>query len=143
MNQFKLDTRLQNDCFQLDKLNNIHLLLMNNALIPWFILVPETDEIELCDLPEPQKQQAYKTIDELSLFVKSQFGIDKLNVAAIGNVVSQLHIHIVGRRKDDCCWPNVVWGMKEKKAYQSDQIENIINKLKTYFNESFITFEKI
>ncbi len=137
MHVFKIDSRLKNDCIQLGQLHNIHLLLMNNSLVPWFILVPETDQIEICDLPDELKQRVYKTIDILSLFIKTHYEIDKLNLGAVGNVVSQLHIHVVGRRKDDYCWPNVVWGTNEKQSYEPKEITQIIENLKTYFDASY------
>ncbi len=130
MNNFTLDPRLANDTIQLGQLDNCLLLLMNNALLPWFILVPETTEAEFTDLSMSEQADLLEKINLLSGFIKNNFDITKLNIATIGNIVSQLHIHIVGRIPSDYCWPNVVWGTSERKPYKQDQIDNITAKLK-------------
>ena len=103
---FVLDERLQRDCFFLGRLELSQLLLLNNAAVPWFILVPEVAVTELCDLDEHQHGVLMDESRRVAEFVRQTFAVDKLNVAAIGNVVSQLHLHVIGRRKDDYCWPN-------------------------------------
>lgn len=122
---FQLDERLAADCVVLGELDLGLVLLMNNARVPWFILVPRTDVTELCDLRPGRRQQLFAEVDALSRFVRTHFNIDKLNVAAIGNVVSQMHVHVVGRRKDDWCWPGVVWGAPGAIAYEEAEIERI------------------
>jgi len=69
-------------------------------------------------------------VNAVSKFVKDEFCVDKLNVAAIGNVVQQLHIHVIGRQHEDYCWPGVVWGRPEKTPYNKEAIKHIIAKLK-------------
>ncbi len=130
MENFQLDQQLQQDCFVLGELQHSLLLLMNNALVPWFILVPKTDKTELYELPDNIQTGVLSEINSLSKFVKDEFCVDKLNVAAIGNVVKQLHIHVIGRRDDDYCWPGVVWGRPEKTPYNKEAIDHIIAKLK-------------
>lgn len=125
MNHFTLDTRLQNDCHILGKMDLSYLLLMNNSHFPWFILVPETDVVELCDLDPDSQHVLLDEINHVSRFIKNHFPIDKLNVAAIGNVVKQLHIHVIGRRTDDPCWPGVVWGAGQSKPYSEKEIEEM------------------
>ena len=131
MSNFELDQRLARDCLQLGKLKISHLLLMNNALVPWFILVPETDRIELTELSQEDQIQVLEEINLVSKFVKTNFQISKLNTAAIGNIVSQLHIHIIGRHPQDFCWPNVVWGTQQREPYT----EKAINKIKKDIHE--------
>ncbi len=131
MEKFRLDSRLEQDCHLLGKRDDTHVLLMDNALFPWFILVPETEHQELYLLPGDQKDKVYKRIDQFSLFLKERLRVDKLNVAAIGNIVNQLHIHIVGRRHDDPCWPGVVWGLSEKKPYSRDQLNEIKKEIES------------
>jgi len=94
---FKLDSRLDNDCFTLGQLKTSRLLLLNNSLVPWFILVPETSATEIYELPHAQQLELLDEINLLSNHLKQNFAVDKLNVAAIGNIVNQMHIHIVGR----------------------------------------------
>ena len=130
MKNFTLDERLANDCIILGKLNICLLLLMNNSLVPWFILVPETTESEIIDLSHSEQEILLKEINLVSRFVRDNFDCKKLNTAAIGNIVSQLHIHIVGRNPADYCWPNVVWGTKEKQVYLDSQVNEITNLIK-------------
>ena len=137
MNQFALDERLENDCIVLGMLGTSSLLMMNTSLVPWFVLVPHTYEIEITDLPEAEQLALLKEINLLSEFIKTNFNATKLNTAAIGNIVSQLHIHVVGRSPSDYCWPNVVWGTKEKEAYSDERVKDIIAALKDQLGENY------
>ncbi len=125
MYNIELDPRLAKDCHILGKLDISLLLLMNNSLAPWFILVPETTKSEMTDLSQADQEILLKEINLISGFVKGNFDVQKLNIAAIGNIVSQLHIHIVGRSPSDYCWPNVVWGAKEKEPYTNQRVKEI------------------
>ena len=126
---FRLDERLAQDCFELGRLGLSRVLLMNNAGVPWFILVPETACTELHQLPESERQRLHAEIQALSEFVNSHYSPDKLNVAAIGNIVRQLHVHVVGRHEDDYCWPGVVWGTTAPKTYPQAQVDALRNTL--------------
>ena len=125
MDNFELDPRLANDCLVLGKINISLLSLVNNSLLPWFILVPQTSVIEITDLSASDQTDLMEEVNLLSSFIKGNFEISKLNIAAIGNIVSQLHIHIVGRDPSDFCWPNVVWGTNEYEPYTDDRINEI------------------
>jgi diadenosine tetraphosphate (Ap4A) HIT family hydrolase len=125
MSDFTLDPRLANDCLVLGKLNTSLVLLMDNSLVPWFILVPQTSETELTDLSTSDQVSLLEEINLVSAFIKDHNEITKLNIAAIGNIVSQLHIHIVGRDPSDYCWPNVVWGTEERRAYTVERVKEI------------------
>jgi diadenosine tetraphosphate (Ap4A) HIT family hydrolase len=129
MKSFQLDSQLQKDCIVLGELEHCLLLLMNNALLPWFILVPKTDKTELYELADEVQAGVWSEINATSKFVKDEFCIDKLNIAAIGNLVQQLHIHIIGRQYEDFCWPGVVWGRPEKTPYKKQAIDHIMAKL--------------
>ncbi|MCP3850342.1 MAG: HIT family protein [Gammaproteobacteria bacterium] len=133
MNDFKLDARLKNDCIVLSESEQFIVLLMNNSLVPWFILVPKTDKTELYELDDVTQLHLSNTLRQLSIFVNKSFQPDKMNVAAIGNIVSQMHIHVIGRYSSDPYWPGVVWGAAETKAYKTEQIESI----KESFNNAF------
>ena len=130
--RFQLDKRLQQDCVELGDWRDCLLLLMNNSLVPWYIVVPRTDIKELCQLPAALRADVDRNVDELSRFILAEFEITKLNIAAIGNVVSQLHIHVIGRYPGDYCWPGVVWGRDEKQPYT----ELEITQIKSRVNES-------
>lgn len=137
MKHFSLDTRLDHDCITLGKLDISHLLLMNNSLVPWFILVPENNAMEIIDLDQPDQARLLKEINLISNFTRENFHCTKLNTAAIGNIVNQLHIHIVGRHPSDYCWPDVVWGRNEKEPYADKQVKEITNLLKLNLGEQF------
>ncbi len=136
MNTFTLDPRLKNDCHVLGKMGVSHLLLMNNALFPWFILVPETRAVELCDMDRESRRLLRDETDRVARFVKDHFPVDKLNVAAIGNVVRQLHVHVIGRRTDDPCWPNVVWGSGVSRPYTDEKRDAMIRLVHSAFEGS-------
>lgn len=132
MNKFKLDSRLEKDCFILSESDQFIVLLMNNSLVPWFILVPKTDKTELYELDETTHTEVFNVVKQISAFIMDEFKPDKLNVAAIGNIVKQMHIHIIGRYKSDVYWPGVVWGASEKEAYKENiaaDIKNALNKV--------------
>ncbi|MBN2529961.1 MAG: HIT family protein [Deltaproteobacteria bacterium] len=133
MSQFILDERLQADCIPLMKIHNTQLLLMNNSLVPWFLLVPETNEIELHHLTPDVFQTLMHLQRKLAMFIEDQFAVDKINTAAIGNVVSQLHVHVIGRRKDDHCWPGVIWGESKNVPYSQEQISQMKQQAINYF----------
>ncbi len=143
MSIFKLDPRLASDCLVLGKLDASLLLLMNNSLVPWFILVPQTTETELTDLPASDQADLLEQINLLSAFIKQYFNISKLNTAAIGNIVNQLHIHVVGRNASDYCWPNVVWGTTEKESYTDQQVNEITTALCERLGDRFIIQEPL
>ena len=107
-------------------------LLHHNAEVVWFILVPHTEVTELYQLDSGLQLQVYQQINILSDYIHNHFSIDKINVASIGNVVPQLHIHVIGRRRDDVYWPDVVWGKKFKKKRDSTQISLISSQLSAY-----------
>jgi diadenosine tetraphosphate (Ap4A) HIT family hydrolase len=102
------------------------LLAMNDANFPWLILVPRRASVsEIIDLGDEQAV----LMNELSLVsraLKEETRCDKLNVAAIGNMVPQLHVHVVARRKDDPAWPKPVWGTLPRRAYAADAMERFV-----------------
>lgn len=137
METFQIDPKLKSDTIEIGSINGQVLLLFNNSLVPWFIILPVTTEIELYKLSESERSILEKNIDILSGFIVRNFNVDKLNVATIGNVVKQLHIHLVGRHENDYCWPGVVWGRSEKELYQEQEVQKIINLLSDECGDSF------
>ena len=119
---FKLDERLEADCEFVANLGVCSLLLMNNAR-PWFILVPTVVQAtEHTELPTEQQQQVLHEINQVAAMVTSLYTPDKLNIGALGNVVSQLHIHVIGRFTNDPAWPNPVWGQLAANTYSEAQL---------------------
>lgn len=119
---FTLHPRLAAECFDFGSRGGCRILLKDNAVFPWFILVPEVDAsiTELHQMEATDYASAMFTIRQISEFVEHRFSPDKLNVAAIGNAVGQLHIHIVARRKSDPAWPGVVWGCDAGQPYNKE-----------------------
>ncbi len=135
MQGVKLDERLEKDTYYLGELAGVCLLLSRNASFPWFILVPDTRETEFYRLKHDTQENLLDLINRLSGFIEQHFSVNKLNIATIGNVVSQMHIHIVGRTVSDPCWPGVVWGCDCFRAYTDEQLKQIIENLKEVFTD--------
>ncbi len=110
MPPFSIHPGLMADNHLLGRFRHCHLLLNKNATLPWFILLPEVAVVELHEIDEPLRQAIEREVQALAGWLKPQFNCDKLNLAAIGNIVPQLHIHVIGRSRSDPCWPGVVWG---------------------------------
>ena len=128
--QFKLDSRLQNDCFLVGSFPLCQILLLNDKNFPWIILVPRIAEVtEIIQLSTDQQQQLLDESGIVSRLLLDHFPIDKLNTGAIGNIVSQLHVHHIARRHDDPCWPGVVWGYGKGLAYDEPEKRTLINKI--------------
>ena len=99
------------------------VLVMNDATYPWVLLVPRQAGVcEIIDLAEAQRQRLMVEIALVSRAVKSVTGCDKLNVAAIGNLVPQLHVHVVARRIGDPAWPKPVWGAAPPRPYVEGEL---------------------
>lgn len=118
MDGFTLHERLEADTFEVAELTLCSLRLMNDARYPWLILVPRQKEIrELTDLSEAEQRQLFKESAIASRALDELFAPDKLNIGALGNVVSQFHWHVVARYQDDDAWPAPVWGFGEAQPY--------------------------
>lgn len=123
---FEIHPRLAAGGFEIGRLGGCILLLKNNALFPWLILVPEVEGIEdLHELPLGQYEEVMLAVRRVSEFVADYFQPDKLNVACIGNQVRQMHIHIVGRSPEDPAWPGTVWAFEGRKDYPPEEYEKI------------------
>lgn len=122
---FSLAAPLRAESHVLGRLPLCQVLLVNKAEVPWCILVPETTVIELCDLSATEQTQLQGEINQLSRWVRARFAVTKLNIAAIGNLVPQLHIHIIGRHPDDAWWPSVAWGQPSSRGYEPARVTEI------------------
>ncbi|MBE7926579.1 HIT family protein [Pseudomonas saudiphocaensis] len=135
---FVLDSRLEQDTLLLGDFPLCRLLLMNDSSYPWFILVPRREEVsELFQLDSADQQLLWRETTELAEKLKDTFGADKMNVATLGNVVSQLHMHVIARRRGDAAWPAPVWGHQPAQPYTDDQVEAIRQKLKLVLTDDF------
>jgi diadenosine tetraphosphate (Ap4A) HIT family hydrolase len=121
---FQIHPRLAADGFEIGRINGCRLLLKNNSLFPWLILVPEVEGIEdLHQLPIGQYEEVMAAIRRVGEFVASYFQPEKLNFGCIGNQVRQLHIHIIGRWTDDPAWPGTVWAFDGNQHYTDEESE--------------------
>lgn len=127
---FTLDSRLQNDTLPLGHFPLSLLLLMNDATYPWLILVPRRPEIrEIWQLPPADRYQLLDESCHLAEILTTLFRPDKLNVAALGNVVPQLHLHHIVRYRSDPAWPAPVWGKTPAVPYRSEQVAELRRQL--------------
>jgi len=131
---FELDSRLKNDTFDFGSFPLCRLLLLNDCSYPWFILVPQREALqEIYQLSEADRQLFWDESNQLSLWMKHYFNFDKLNIAALGNVVNQLHLHHVGRTIGDPAWPNPVWGHRPAIPYLDKGVERLHRAIKVEF----------
>jgi diadenosine tetraphosphate (Ap4A) HIT family hydrolase len=139
---FALDSRLQQDTLPIGDFPLCRLLLSNDSNYPWFILVPRRDDIsEIFQLGVREQQQLWQETSTLAETLKGVFEADKLNVATLGNVVSQLHMHVIVRKRDDAAWPAPVWGKHPAKPYSTEQVAAIRQQLRLVLTEEFTFLE--
>lgn len=135
---FELDDRLQQDTLHLGDFGLSRLLLMNDARYPWFILVPRREEItEVFQLDEDDQIQLWREATVLAELLKDVFGADKMNIATLGNQVSQLHVHVVVRKKGDDAWPAPVWGQHPAIPYEAGAVDQVVDRLKLVLTGDF------
>jgi len=127
----EIHPQLLNDCLILGRFPLCHLLLMRDANYPWFILVPDRSEIsEVYQLPEADQQQLLRESSILADFLMKSFHGDKMNIAALGNMVPQCHIHHVVRYHTDVAWPAPIWGCVPSKVYTDNELNSVLDKIK-------------
>ena len=133
---FQLHPQLAKDCFVIKDLELCRLLLMNDKNYPWCILVPMREgKKDLYELTAAEQQLFIKESSRLSavmmqLFCDQETGVKKMNVAALGNMVPQLHIHHIVRKEGDACWPKPVWGQVPAAFYSDEESQSLIAKIK-------------
>jgi diadenosine tetraphosphate (Ap4A) HIT family hydrolase len=134
---FLLHPQLQKDCITLGKLDLCRVLLMNDSQFPWFILVPEVTEIrEIYQLNRVQRGLLMEESCLLAEKLDAIYHADKINIAAIGNLVPQLHIHHAVRFRDDKAWPAPVWGKLPPVAYTAEDLEVTVRQITEALNLS-------
>jgi diadenosine tetraphosphate (Ap4A) HIT family hydrolase len=127
---FELHPQLVQDCILLGHLPVSQLLLMQDSHYPWCILVPaQAGVTEIYQLSEQDQQQLQVESSLLAKTLMQVFVGDKMNIGALGNVVSQLHIHHVVRYRDDLAWPKPIWGQHEMRPYSDEALATTIAKI--------------
>ncbi|MDX1736630.1 MAG: HIT family protein [Alphaproteobacteria bacterium] len=128
---FKMHPRLEADTKYICDLPLSKLVLMNDSRYIWLILIPKLEGAsELHDLSNEQTTQLWSEINMISASLKAAYSCNKINVGALGNMVPQLHIHIIARNHDDPAWPGPVWGHSPAVAYNEELLETTISKIK-------------
>lgn len=131
VSDFELDPQLAKDCVVVGDFPVCRLLLMNDSHYPWFILVPRIQGAEeIYQLDETTQQQLLFESSFLAEMLQVLFSAEKMNVAALGNVVRQLHIHHVVRYSHDAAWPAPVWGKQPAQPYTGEELSELMIKLK-------------
>jgi diadenosine tetraphosphate (Ap4A) HIT family hydrolase len=131
MARFVTDERIEKGSTLLMPLVISDLRLMDDSRFPWLMLVPRREgATEIIDLPRVDQTLLLAEIETVSRALKSVSQCDKLNIAAIGNVVPQLHVHIVARFRKDAAWPSPVWGFGTAVAYRAEERDNLVSRLK-------------
>ena len=127
---FKLDRKFLKSSHHIKDLKLCTIRLNDNSKFPWLILIPKRNNInDMSDLKSKDQILLMKEIVYVSKIMKKLFKTSKLNVEKIGNIVSQLHIHIIARGKKDCSWPLSVWVVKGK-SYSKTALKVIVDKLR-------------
>ena len=139
MEKFSLNSRLKADTIKIAAFELSELLLMNDKNYPWFILVPRRSNIsEIFQLNDQDQTQLYKEISYLSEILQKFYQADKVNIGALGNMVPQLHIHVIMRFKDDIAWPKPVWGLFEAINYSDEEITQISKDINALIKTSLL-----
>ena len=127
---FALDNRLSEDTIYVRELPLCRFLLMNDKRYPWLILVPRYNGLsEIHDLPDKDQSTLISEVTAATRALENLFQPKKINVAALGNMVSQLHIHVIARFEEDEAWPSPVWGIGKSESYSRNEAKRIVNQL--------------
>jgi diadenosine tetraphosphate (Ap4A) HIT family hydrolase len=132
MQDFEMDARLLAETIAVAELPLSAARLMGDANYPWLILVPRRPALaEIIDLDADDRAQLMREISRASEALRAVVSCDKLNVAALGNVVRQLHVHVVARFQGDAAWPGPVWGHGMAVAYEAEDRDSLIVRITT------------
>ena len=134
----EIHPQLRRDCLVVGRFPLCFLLLMRDANYPWLILVPDREGVsEIFQLSDADQILLARESARLAAALAESFRADKMNVAALGNLVPQLHIHHVVRYRDDPAWPAPVWGKVPPKPYSDEALGEVVEKLKGVHLQDF------
>ena len=134
--RFELAPRLAADTFLVDETPLSQVLLMNDARYPWLILVPRRSDVtEPFELSEADQAQLWQESMRLGEAMKAHFAADKLNIAALGNQVAQLHVHHIARFHTDDAWPGPVWGIGSAVPYPDTALDALMDDLRSLLQQ--------
>ena len=128
---WSLNPQLAKDTIDIGDLPLSRVLVIKDANYPWLLLVPRrADAVEIIDLDEVAQAQLMTETTRVSRALKDITKCDKLNVAALGNVVPQLHVHIIARRTSDVAWPRPVWGVAPPVPHDAQEVQQFISAIR-------------
>jgi diadenosine tetraphosphate (Ap4A) HIT family hydrolase len=128
---WSLHSQLKKDTIDIGDLPLCRVLVIKDAQYPWLLLVPRRSGAnEIIDLDEVAQAQLMTEIARVGRALKEITQCDKLNIAALGNVVPQLHVHVIARRVSDAAWPRPVWGVMPPLAHDAEEVQNFISALR-------------
>ena len=132
MAEWTLHPQLARDTAALGDLPLSRVLVMNDANYPWLILVPRKPDItEVIDLEDGEQSELMAEITRVARALREVTACHKLNIAALGNAVPQLHMHVIARFRHDAAWPKPVWGAVPPRAYEREQLDNFVQPLRS------------
>ena len=128
---WSLHPQLKQDTIDIGDLPLSRVLVIKDANYPWLLLVPRRPEInEIIDLDEVEQAQLTTEVSRAARALKEITNCDKLNIAALGNVVPQLHVHVIARRTSDAAWPRPVWGAVPPVPHDAEEVQHFISALR-------------
>jgi diadenosine tetraphosphate (Ap4A) HIT family hydrolase len=128
---FELDTRLAGDTLVVGDLPLCRVLLMRDRRYAWLVLVPRhPGMVEVSDLAEDERALLWREVDTAGAALRAVAPCDKLNIGALGNIVRQLHVHVVARRESDAAWPGPVWGFGKAEPYGEGEAKRLVEALR-------------
>lgn len=140
---FRLHQQLADDGIVIGQFELSTLLLINDCQFPWFILVPQREDVtEVFQLDQADRNQLMRESCWLAEALKDAFSAHKINIAALGNMVSQLHVHHIVRYRDDPAWPAPVWGKLPAVPYTQEQLAERIARLQTVLTSNLVYAER-
>ncbi|HEC73720.1 MAG TPA: HIT domain-containing protein [Methylophaga aminisulfidivorans] len=141
---YQLHQQLKKDTFKLGEFELCDVLLMNDARYPWVILVPKRDAIsEIFQLSQTEQRQLQSESSFVAKAMKDLFSADKMNIAALGNMVEQLHLHHVARFRSDAAWPKPIWGQGQAENYSEVAVKAISSQLRRVLKQNLISDENL
>ena len=135
-NSFTLHQRLREDTIEIVRLELSRVLLMKDSSFPWIVLVPQRQGVqEVYELSIEDRSVLIEEIAAASEIIKQLYSPDKINIGALGNLVPQLHIHVIGRFRTDRAWPGPVWGSGPARPYAADELNAVAGRIKKAFQQ--------
>ncbi|WP_349359011.1 HIT family protein [Stappia sp.] len=130
MPRFDLDPRLAADSLPVADLDLATVRLMSDSRFPWLLVIPQRpDLVDLIDLAPAEQVALMAELDRVARALKAETGCPKLNVAALGNMVPQLHVHVIARFPEDAAWPGPVWGVGTAEPYAPEVAQALASRL--------------